>query len=254
MTKLNLPVYFSTNDKHTICLKVCAELYEKFWPGQEFNVLGYTPVDVGEMGAFHSMGQQGPVQEWSTDLRKFFEKIEGDFFIYGTEDYAFTDYTDIECLNQLTEIIQNDSTIGRINLVNPNEGREWYTRENNPHYKTILHEDFGDWGLYEQTSSSNYAVTTQLSIWNKEFFLRHCQAGLTPWEFELKGSQNARKDKDYRVLMVYGEKYPVYKRESFESGNWDRKEDWFHLLSLELREEINLWDQEEKHKIIYSRT
>ena len=32
------------------------------------------------------------------------------------------------------------------------------------------------------------------------------------------------------------------------------QEDWFHLLSLELREEINLWDQEEKHKIIYSRT
>ena len=54
--------------------------------------------------------------------------------------------------------------------------------------------------------------------------------------------------------MVYGDKYPINKREAFESGEWDRKEDWFHLLSPELREEINLWDQEEKHKIFYSRT
>jgi len=254
MTKLNLPVYFSTNDKHTICLKVCAELYEKFWPGQEFNVLGYTPVDVGKMGTFHSMGKQGPVQEWSTDLRKFFETKEEDFFIYGTEDIAFVNYTDIGCLNQLTEIIQNDSTIGRINLVNPNEGQEWYTRENNPHYKTILHEDFGDWGLYKQTKESNYAITTQLSIWNRKFFLRHCQAGLTPWEFELKGSQNARKDEDYQVLMVYGDKYPVHKRESFQAGEWDRKEDWYPLISPQLKEEISLWNQEEKHNIKYSRT
>jgi|TARA_R110001583_G_scaffold46677_4_gene146344 hypothetical protein len=254
MTKLNLPVYFSTNDKHTICLKVCADLYEKFWESQEFNVLGYTPIDLGEQGTFHSMGEQGAVQDWSTDLRQHFRKIKDDFFIYGSEDVAFVERTDVECLNQLTEIIQSDPTIGRINLVDPCEGGTWYTRENNPHYKTVLYQDFGDWGLYEQTKESNYSVTTQLSIWSKQFFLRHCQAGLTPWEFELKGSENARKDGDYRVLMVYGDKYPINKREAFESGEWDRKEDWFHLISPQLREEINLWEREEKHKIKYSRT
>ena len=251
-TKLKLPVYFSTNDKHAICLKVCVELYEKFWEGQEFNVLGYTPTEVGKMGTFHSMGQQGGLQEWSTDLRKFFEKIEGDFFIYGTEDYAFTDHTDIEWINQLTTIIQKDPTIGRINLVNPCE-REGYTIDNNPHYKADLVENFGKWSLYKLTKKSSYILTAQASIWNKEFFLRYCQPGLSPWDFETAGSNNAREDEDYSVLLVYGEKYPISKVEAFASGRWDNKEAWFNLISPALREEINLWNREEKHKIDYSR-
>jgi hypothetical protein len=240
MTKLTLPVYISTNDKHVECLKVFVELYNKFWKGQEFNVLGYAPTEVGDMGTFHSMGKQGSVKEWSTDLRGFFETKEDDFFIYGTEDIAFVDDAYIGWINQLTEIIQNDPTIGRINLVNPC-GQEGYTIDNNPHYKANPVKDYGDGRLYKLTKETNYSITGQASIWNKKFFLNYCQPGLSPWDFELGGSRRWLDDNEFSVLLVYGEKYPVSKVEAYAATRgWENKEAWFNLISPELQEEINL--------------
>lgn len=250
-SKLTAPVYISTNDKHVICLKVFVELFGKFWSGQEVNVLGYTPVDLANFVTFRSMGKQGTVNEWSTDLRNYFLGSRDEFFIYGTEDIAFYKDADIDWLNQLIEIAKQNEQIGRINLVNPCEAR--YTIERNPHYKVQQVKDFGDWGLYEQTDQSNYQLTTQLSIWNREFFLKYCEPNMTPWEFETVGSHKANLDDFFKVWMVYGDKFPVYKEESFAAGEWDNRDLWFPLLSGELREEIEKWDKVEKHNIKYTR-
>tara|TARA_R110000765_G_scaffold402950_1_gene498897 strand:- start:783 stop:1505 length:723 start_codon:yes stop_codon:yes gene_type:complete len=240
MTKLTLPVYVSTNDKHTECLKVFTELYRKFWKGQEFNVLGYAPTEVGDMGTFHSMGKQGSVKEWSTDLLKFFGKTGDDYFIYGTEDSAFFDHTDTGWINRLTEIIKKNPTIGRINLVNPCD-REGSTIDNNPHYKADLYQNHGDWDLYKLTKDSNYAITAQMSIWNKKFFLDYCQPNYSPWDFELNGSSRWAENQDFSVLLVYGEKYPISKVEAYASTRgWENKEAWIDLISPSLREEIKL--------------
>jgi hypothetical protein len=240
MTKLTLPVYISTNDKHTECLKVFTELYKKFWKGEKFNVLGYTPLDVGELGTFHSMGEQGTVQEWSTDLRQYFEKIEDDFFIYGTEDCAFTDYADIKWINQLAKIIQKDPSVGRINLVNPCD-REGYTIDNNPHYKAERVDDYGEGKLYKLTKESGYAITAQISIWRKEFFLKYCQPNLSPWDFELKGSTKWASNEDFSVLLVYNDRYPVQRVEAYAaSRGWENKEAWIDSISEPLKEELKL--------------
>ena len=72
--KINVPIYISTNDKHLICLKVFIDLFKKFWPNQSLNILGYTKPEeeFGDLVNFHSMGKQGTLKEWSTDLRNFF--------------------------------------------------------------------------------------------------------------------------------------------------------------------------------------
>jgi len=249
-SKLTAPVYISTNDKHVICLKVFVELFGKFWSGQEVNVLGYTPIDLADFVTFHSMGKQGTVKDWSADLRIQMEHAD-EYFIYGTEDIAFYKDADIDWLNQLIEIAKENKQIGRINLVNP--CMAGYTIERNPHYKVRQVKDFGDWGLYEQTDQSNYQLTTQLSIWNKEFFLRYCESGMTPWDFETVGSHKARFDDFFKVWMVYGDKFPVYKEESFAAGEWDNRDLWFPLLSSELQDEIKNWDRTEKQNIKYTR-
>ena len=249
-SRLTAPVYVSTNDKHVMCLKVFVELFGRFWSGQEVNVLGYAPVDLADFVTFHSMGTQGTVKDWSADLGIQMEHAD-EYFIYGTEDIAFYKDADIDWLNQLIEIAKRNEQIGRINLVNP--CMAGYTIERNPHYKVRQVKDFGDWGLYEQTDQSSYQLTTQFSIWNKEFFLRYCEPGMTPWDFETVGSHKARLDEQYKTWMVYGDKFPVYKEESFSSGEWDNRGLWFPLLSGELQEEIKEWDKGEKYNIKYTR-
>ena len=248
--KLTAPVYISTNDKHVICLKVFVELFGKFWSGQEVNVLGYTPIDLAVFVTFHSMGKQGTVKDWSTDLRKQIENAD-EYFIYGTEDIAFYEDADIEWLNELIDIARENKHVGRINLVNPCE--EGYTIERNPHYKVEQVRSFDDWGLYQQTNSSHYQLTTQISIWNKKFFLKYCEPEMTPWDFETVGSYKANFDDFFKVWMVYGDKFPVYKEESFAAGEWDNRDLWFPLLSSELQDEIKDWDRTEKQNIKYTR-
>ena len=260
-SKLTAPVYISTNDKHLICLKVFVELFNKFWTGQSLDILGYNKQAYnihgikiwtdGSLVRFHSMGKQGTVNEWSTDLRNYFLGSRDEFFIYGTEDIAFYKDADIDWLNQLIEIAKQNEQIGIINLVNPCEAG--FTIERNPHYKVRQVKDFGDWGLYEQSDQSNYQLTTQLSIWNREFFLKYCEPNMTPWDFETVGSYKARLDKLYKTWMVYGDKYPIYKEESFAAGEWDNRDLWFPLLSEELQKEIEKWDKFEKPNIKYTR-
>ena len=196
------------------------------------------------------MGKQGTVKDWSTDLRKQIENAD-EYFIYGTEDIAFYEDADIEWLNELIDIARENKHVGRINLVNPCE--EGYTIERNPHYKVEQVRSFDDWGLYQQTNSSHYQLTTQISIWNKKFFLKYCEPEMTPWDFETVGSYKANFDDFFKVWMVYGDKFPVYKEESFAAGEWDNRDLWFPLLSSELQDEIKDWDRTEKQNIKYTR-
>ena len=76
---------------------------------------------------------------------------------------------------------------------------------------------------------------------------------MTPWDFETVGSYKANFDDFFKVWMVYGDKFPVYKEESFAAGEWDNRDLWFPLLSSELQDEIKDWDRTEKQNIKYTR-
>ena len=155
----------------------------------ELRILGYDEPDfeLTENCKFISMGQQGPVEDWSTDLRKYFLGCKDDYFIYSTEDVFFYKQSNIEYLNYLGEFVEMNEWVGRLNLSNIGE-ENGDTMLNSRHYSSsflqTIDNDFGEINLYKLTSNSAYHLTCQPSIWNKKYFLRYMTDGQSPWVFE----------------------------------------------------------------------
>ena len=242
--KIVIPFYVSTNNKHLVCLKVFIDIFNRFLPNQELRVLGYDlpDYDLPPNFSFISIGKQGGVNELSTDLRNYFLKSKEDYFIYGTEDVFLYKKPQIYFINYLSELIQYDVNVGRINLVDSTEDDNC-TLPNSPHYNVILRKqftknecDWGSWELYEQTTESNYSLTTQISIWDRKFLLKYLDNGLSPWDFE-RSSFKTKDDPQYKVLMI-DKNFPIYKKEGYSLGNWTNKEYWLPLLGDVVKNEV----------------
>lgn len=239
---LDLPFYVSTNNKHWNCLRVFAYIFNHFLPRQELRILGYDhpPFNLPKNCKFISMGEQGGLHEWSTDLRKYFLSLSEEYFIYGTEDVFFYKKPQIKYINHLIKLIKTTENIGRINLVDATEGWAEDGLPSSPYYKVDLLKEtasseceWGAWKLYCQTKESDYSLTTQFSIWDRNFFLKYLIEGLSPWQFEME-SPRASQDKNYKVLMV-DQNFPIHKYEGYSLGTWTNKEYWLHLLNDDLR-------------------
>lgn len=244
---IDLPFYVSTNNKHCDCLRVFVYIFNHYLPRQQLRILGYDhpPFDLPPSCVFISMGKQGGLHEWSTDLRRYFSALSEEYFIYGTEDVFFYKQPQVNYINHLAKLIKTTKNIGRINLVDATEG--WIEDHmgekalpRSPHYKVTLLKDvktkdsaWGPWKLYCQTKESGYSLTTQLSIWDRNFFLKYLAEGLSPWEFEME-SAKASQDENYKVLMV-DQNFPIYKKEGYSQGTWTNSEYWLPVLNNNLR-------------------
>ena len=190
---MSLKIYISTCDKHIHLVKGHQYLFKKFWKNHpKVIVLGYKEPDfeLESNYEFVSMGEDRGVEYWATDLRNYFKSIDDTHFIYGMDDHWIPREVDERVFNILSEYVK-DEKVGRINLTDDTKDR--------PH----SHLDVND-GLMVIESDQwmpgeSYRISTQYSIWNKEWMLKYLKDGMSPWEFELNGSLEANND-GYRVL------------------------------------------------------
>jgi len=225
-------VYISTSNKYLKCLKPFYFLFNRFWSDkQKVVVLGYRSpeFDLPSNFEFISMGsQQGP-KFWSTDLARYFRSIDDQYFIYGLEDHFITRPVDLQMLEVMKDQIRKDSLIGRCGLTPGISER--------PH---IIRETIGDIKIAQLKKNANYQVCTQYSIWNRGYFLKYVPDGLSPWDFEIKGSWKARRD-NWKAVYGYkgkgkNKKFTVYKSEGIRNKKIDKKLDFGDLSPAVLEE------------------
>ena len=176
----------TTSDKYLHLIPVFTYLFNKYFNNeQEVTILGYQfpKGELPENFTFHSMGVHGPVNEWSTDLRKYFESIPDEHLIWFMEDQLIRSFNE-DYFNMACSLMYPG--IGRIDLTNDTSKRE--------HTK----DQFGVLWAHPRT---RYRLSTQVSIWNKEFLLTYLTDGQNPWQFEV---QDAFDDK----WAIVGLEYP----------------------------------------------
>lgn len=245
--KLNVPYYVSTNNKHNRCLQVFVGLWNKFTNNHKLTVLGYDLPDfkLTDNCNFISMGKQGPVEEWSTDLRNYFIENAPEHFIYSTEDVFFHRNFNMDYINHLTSIVKENKNFGRLQLSMTVEGD--ITLDpcyNLAHLKTSKYED-AEFDMY-QLVNSDYTVNCQPSIWNKEFFLKYLIPGYSPWAFEIQGSESAKNDSKWNSILL-AKQFPLFKVEGYcaslsMADQWTNKDAWInHIDNAELVNKIQTW-------------
>lgn len=147
-------------------------LFNKNWSeNQHVEIVGYKHPDfeLPSNFTFYSMGEQGADPScFSGDLRKYFEK-QDDWFVWLFED-SFIKGIDVDDLYWINNYLLIDG-VGRIDL-----GDQCIRGCNKPFIKYT--------GVYRYCYDRAYRLSTQPSIWRKEFLLKYLNPGLSPWDFE----------------------------------------------------------------------
>ena len=202
-----MKVYISTSDKYDHLLRPFAFLFNRFWSkDQEVVVLGYRDLDFSlpDNFSFVSMGaSRNDPQEWSTGLREYFSSIDDEWFIYATEDMFLVEPVNLESLNYLAQYMERPE-VGRISLTNDGMKK----------HNSILQDN-----LIQLEQTADYRLSCIYSAWNREYMLRYLQPEMSPWEFEVNGTEQAKND-GYRILGL-NDNFPIYLSLAIRRGNFD---------------------------------
>ena len=146
-----MKIIVTTSDKYHHILPVFFYLYGKYW-NAPFELVGYAKPDceLPENCTWVSLGVQGDKSEWSTDLRRYFEQ-QPDWFVWMMED------TFLKSEGGFFEFELMEGTVGRFDLTNDVQKRE--------------HTNDGK--FITAHPNSRYRLSTQPSIWYKDFLLQY---------------------------------------------------------------------------------
>lgn len=174
-----MKIIVTTSDRYEHLVPVFIFLFNRYWGSQQpVEIIGYQKpnYELPDNFTFVSLGSQsGNKKDFSNDLRKYFEK-QNDYFLWFFEDSWVKTPVRFDILGLLFNLIRLDvRKIGRIEL----------TGENQQHHTLPFHKDevLGI-QVWETPPKSDYRLSTQPAIWNKEYLLRYLTPNLSPWDFE----------------------------------------------------------------------
>ena len=158
-------IVVTTSNAYLHLIPVFTYLFNKYWSGeQEVTIVGYDipKRELPKNFTFHSLGTQGDVSEWSTDLRKYFESIPDKWLIWLMEDAIIKEPIKEWRLNQLLTYTHKE--VGRIDLTN-----DLVKRKHSP--AKFLNSDKNE--IFKADKKTNYRQSTQPSVWNRDFLLKY---------------------------------------------------------------------------------
>jgi hypothetical protein len=188
-----MTVYILTYDKLVIeTLKITESLYKQFWHEANIIVLGYeTPNWKSDTIKFMSLGKDLGTDVVCSQLHDFFNSIEDDYFILEVDDKPIVNSVDNTVIEYLEELIKINNNIGRIGLTNDNWTRTIET-------SSIVKINKKDYTLFENSPSAEYRLSSTMSMWNKEFFLKYLKSYDNLWQWECSNTNDS-----YRIMGLF---------------------------------------------------
>ena len=176
-----MKIICTTSDAYSHILPIFCYLFNKNWSSNlHVEVVGYKKpsFDLPSNFTFHSLGvQTDSKKDFSNDLRKYFEK-QSQYFIWLMED-SFIKKVDLIGVDILKKLTHLEDNVGRVNLTKETVKQDHYARY-------FIYDD----QIFANTQTAKYRLSTQPSIWNRDFLLKYLTQDLTPWEFETQESIN----------------------------------------------------------------
>ena len=125
---MKIKLYIPTCDKYNWLIQPFAYTFNKFWSEDiEVVYLGYTNpnFELPNNFKFVSLGENDSLENWSTDLRNYFNSINDEWLMMTVDDSMLTSRTDSKLYDLALDYLQKtDRKIGRFGLE-----RDLVTRE-----------------------------------------------------------------------------------------------------------------------------
>jgi hypothetical protein len=171
--------YIATSDKTSSVFKYTTYLFNKYWKvEQEFTILGTTtPLNLPDNFKFIKIREDEGIQHWTTDFYEFIKNQQEEHFIFSIDDFLPTNFLQPEMLAILINYVTTHKEVGRATLGKVYDSEVIDTQEG--------------YDILRQKDNALYKISTQTSIWSKEYFLKYTNHHWSPWEFELRGTKRA---------------------------------------------------------------
>lgn len=213
-------IYIITCDKSKDVLKVTIPLLNKYWNiSKSVKILGFTTPDMNLPNDYEFISmrpKQLSIDDWSRDIYSIIQNDPGEYVIFMLDDFLPIDYVNSDILDYYLNQMETDKSIVRCAL-----GIDI----------TFLPYDiinnFGTHSVMELKQSSPYRITTQPSIWRKDYLLKFLEKSTNPWNFE---TENNPQDGN-KVMGTVGRYAFRYVEETALSG---RHPNNFNILGMRL--------------------
>ena len=163
-------------------IKISSYLFNKFWPELEVNYLGFKKPDYkfyNKNHKFHSMApvQEGGASKWTRYIHDFMKNIPDEYLFFFIDDYWLCQAPEIELIENCCDLMK-EKDIGRIDLT--------FDAQVEKEIQDLT--EFKNYSIGTRSVNSLYRISTQPSLWNKDYLLEILKHDWSPWEFELKGT------------------------------------------------------------------
>ena len=215
-----LRVIVPTIPKYYWILRAFAYLFNIYWSEQQpVLIAGYGALDI-ELPpnfSFHSIAKDPyPKENWTDGLIELLKSIPDEYVIIMLEDYMLTRGVDHAAIRSLELYMHLHPDVLRMDLT----ADRLYAGG----MKEVDH--FGSLDIVETWLPTEYQMSLQAGIWNKELLLKVLKPGTSPWDVELFTSYQV--PPEMRVLGT--RQWPCRYINIFQGGNPTKL---YHLEELD---------------------
>lgn len=147
------------------------------------------------------------VTKWAETLGTFVRSMEEDYFLLMLDDY-WVQEVDVELLAQ-AEWRMDGVICQKVDLSGDR--------------MQFSHNDSIQAGFVVSCPYAPYRTSLQAAIWRKDYLLKFCNEGWTPWDFEIQGSKQAHED---GALIIGAHKPAIRYINVLRRGEWYGKFDF----------------------------
>jgi len=215
---MDINIYMITCDKTNHVLNVTTPLLDKYWNiPKSVKILGFNKPDV-ELPSDYEFISMRPTQlsidDWCKDIYQTIYDDPNEFIIFMLDDFLPIDYINTEILNYYFNKLENDESLVRCGL-----GIDISFLSNR------IIENYENYSVIELSHLSPYRITTQPSIWRKNYLLNFLGRSTNPWNFETQNNPMDGK----KIIQTINSHAFRYIEESALSG---RHPNNFNILGL----------------------
>ena len=117
------------------------------------------------------------VTKWSESLGKCVEGMDEDYLLLMLDDY-WVQSVDADLLESCEGFMEHQD-VDKVDLSGDRMQFPWIDWAND--FVLTCHD-------------ARYKTSLQAAIWRKDYLLKFCDSGWTPWDFEIEGSRDATND------------------------------------------------------------
>tara|TARA_R110000824_G_scaffold39834_12_gene120019 strand:- start:1427 stop:2185 length:759 start_codon:yes stop_codon:yes gene_type:complete len=177
--------FISTSNKYTDILQDHAVLYNRFCKiPMTLEVLGFDPPTEPYPSnyEFVSMGKQEdfPNKNWADPIRPVIEGVEENYFGFWWDDFFPIGEMQEDLLEEAVNLVK-DGKAEKVHF--------FFGSRAQYHSSKTFNENFN---VLTQTAEYRSALAT--GIWDKEYFLKNLQPGMTCWDYEVKNFLSTTND------------------------------------------------------------